>query len=81
MILEETGLEYQSKPSSPVIKLMWLVEYYDCEIPALRRQRVYRITFLNHMDQSEIGTRNWSAMDVFEAFFSTDANFVKVYQP
>jgi glutathione S-transferase len=39
MILEEKGLEYQVKPTPPDGKPMWLVEYYDGKMPALRHRK------------------------------------------
>ena len=39
MVLEEKGLEYDLKPSTPETKPNWLVEHYGGKMPALRHKR------------------------------------------
>jgi len=39
MVLEEKGLEYELKPTTPEAKPSWLLEFYEGKLPALRHRK------------------------------------------
>lgn len=39
LVLEEKGLEYELKPSTPDTKPNWLIEHYEGKMPALRHRK------------------------------------------
>ena len=59
LVLEEKGLEYDLKPSTPETKPKWLVEHYDGKMPALRHRK-------------ECYTESGTIAEYLEFFFTGD---------
>ncbi|KAG7357841.1 glutathione S-transferase [Nitzschia inconspicua] len=85
MVLEEKGLDYDLKPTSPDGKPRWLLEYYDGKMPALRhRKECYVessviVDYLEYFfpEPSLTPKDDHGAADVLDGFFPAVAKFLK----